>query len=265
MPDKKYFMESEDETLRLILKTDVSKVRQQAIWAGLKSGMRVADLGCGPGITTATLHEINLRNGETVGVDFSKKRIKYAIANYNTQGIKFLCRDIRDQLEDLGTFDFIWVRFVLEYYLKGSFDIVRNIYKILKPGGILCLIDLDHNCLNHFGIPANLEKTIYKISDELQIKANFDPYVGRKLYSFLYDMGFKNIKVDIRAHHNIYGKLKDRDEFNFLKKIEVAPQKINFQFEEYNNYNEFIEETRNAFRDERRFTYTPLIMCRGEK
>ena len=58
MPDKKYFMESEDETLRLILKTDVSKVRQQAIWAGLKSGMRVADLGCGPGITTATLHEI---------------------------------------------------------------------------------------------------------------------------------------------------------------------------------------------------------------
>ena len=265
MPDKKYFMENEEETLRLVLKTDVNIVKKQARWAGLKSGMRVADLGCGPGLTTATLHDLASPNGESVGVDFSEQRCQYADTNYKSHGIKFICRDIREPLKDLGQFDFIWVRFVLEYYLEDSFDIVKNINKILKPGGILCLIDLDHNCLNHYGIPNKLEKTIYKISEELQIKANFDPYVGRKLYSFLYDMGFKNIKVDIKAHHNIYGKLKEKDEFNFLKKIEIAPKKINFHFEEYSNYMEFIEQTRDAFRDERRFTYTPIIMCRGEK
>ena len=35
------------------------------------------------------------------------------------------------------------MRFVLEYYAASSFDIVKNIVEILKPGGIVCLIDLD--------------------------------------------------------------------------------------------------------------------------
>jgi ubiquinone/menaquinone biosynthesis C-methylase UbiE len=265
MPNNKYLMESEEETLRLELKTDVNIVQEQAVWAGLKSGMRVADLGCGPGLTTSALHKLVTPNGEAIGVDFSEQRCKYAESNYKVNGIEFICRDIRKPLKDLGLFDFIWVRFVLEYYLNDSFDIVKNIYKILKPGGILCLIDLDHNCLNHYGIPQKLERTIFKISDELQIKANFDPYVGRKLYSFLYDLNLKNIGVDIKAHHNIYGKLNKNDEFNFLKKIEIAPQKIKFNFEDYNNYLEFINETRDAFRNERRFTYTPIILCKGVK
>lgn len=258
-------MESKDETLRLVLKTDKNAVKEQGIWAGLKPGMRIADLGCGPGLTTSILHQLITPNGNAIGVDFSKQRYEYAVNHYKKRGLEFICRDIREPLEDFGTFDFIWVRFVLEYYLKDSFDIVKNIYKILKPGGILCLIDLDHNCLNHYGIPQKLEKTIFKISDELQTKANFDPYVGRKLYSFLYDLKFENIEVDIKAHHNIYGVLNKNDEFNFLKKIEIAPQKINFKFEEYKNYDEFINETRIAFRNERRFTYTPIILCRGVK
>lgn len=265
MSSHKYLMESKDESLRLELKTDKKAVKEQGIWAGLKPGMRIADLGCGPGLTTSILHQLITPNGSAIGVDFSKQRHEYAIKHYKKKGLEFICRDIREPLEDLGTFDLLWVRFVLEYYLKGSFEIVNNIYKILKPGGILCLIDLDHNCLNHYGIPNKLEKTIFKISDELQAKANFDPYVGRKLYSFLYDLNFKNIEVDIKAHHNIYGELKKRDEYNFLKKIEIAPQKINFNFEEYKNYEEFIDSTKNAFRNKRRFTYTPIILCRGVK
>lgn len=260
-----YLMEHEEETIRLELKTDKDIVKQQAIWAGLKEGMRIADLGCGPGLTTSILHQLVSPSGEAIGIDFSKQRCQYANEHYKANGLHFLCRDIREELEDLGQFDFIWVRFILEYYLHGSFDIVKNIYKILKPGGILCLIDLDHNCLNHFGIPQRLEKSILAISEELQNKANFDPYAGRKLYSYLYDLNFKNIKIDIKAHHNIYGQLAEKDEYNFLKKIEIAPQKINFKLKNYDNYQEFINEARMSFRNERRFTYTPIIICKGVK
>ena len=101
---------------------------------------------------------------------------------------------------------------------------------------------------------------------ELEDKANFDPYAGRKLYSYLYDLNFTDIAVDISAHHNIYGELKKSDEFNFLKKIEVAPQKINYKFAEYlMGYEEFIKETTISFRNPRRFTYTPIIMCIGKR
>jgi ubiquinone/menaquinone biosynthesis C-methylase UbiE len=262
----KYLMESDLEALRLDIKTDPSFVEKQAKWAGITNGMRVADIGCGPGITANILHKLVQPEGETVGIDFSENRLEYARKNYPQKNLHFINRDVRESLKDIGTFDFVWVRFLLEYYLDDSFEIVKNLTDIIKPGGILCLVDLDHNCLSHYGIPSRLLQTLDNIMNELQEKANFDPYAGRKLYSYLYDLHFTDIRVDISAHHNIYGELKKSDEFNFLKKIEIAPQKINYKFKEYQEgYEEFIKETAKSFRNPRRFTYTPIIMCRGKK
>ena len=259
-------MESGDEAFRLELKTDVAVVEQQAEWAGVKPGMRIADIGCGPGITTNVLHALSQPNGETVGVDLSEPRIKYAREHYNAKGIKYVISDARNPLESLGLFDLIWVRFVLEYYLLDSFEIVKNLLKIIKPGGVLCLIDLDHNCLSNYGIPERLNNTVNDIMLGLQTKANFDPYIGRKLYSFLYDLNFENIHVDIAAHHNIYGVLNKNDEYNFLKKVEIAPQKIDYEFRDYmGGYKEFIKEAEESFKNPRRFTYTPIILCKGDK
>ena len=262
----KYLMESDSESLRLELKTDPSVVKKQALLAGLKSAMTVADIGCGPGITTMALSEITQPGGRVVGIDFSEERISYANSNYSNDGIEYLCKDVREPVDELGTFDFVWVRFLLEYYQSNSFAIVKNLCNIVKPGGILCLIDLDHNCLSHYGIPKRLEETVKDIMLDLQEKANFDPYAGRKLYSYLYDLNFEDIVVDVGAHHNIYGELKKTDEFNFLKKVEVAPKKINYHFEEYEGgYEEFVHESSESFRNPRRFTYTPIILCRGRK
>jgi hypothetical protein len=86
----------------------------------------------------------------------------------------------------------------------------------------MCLIDLDYNCLNHYGLSEKLERTLFSIINTLEKKADFDPYMGRKIYSFLYDLGFQDINVDIAAHHLIFGELKEVDPFNWLKKIEVA-------------------------------------------
>lgn len=261
-----YLMESDYEALRLDLKTDVKAVERQALWAGIRPGMRVVDAGCGPGKTTNILHQLVQPGGMAIGLDISGNRIRYAQEHYSTKGIEFRLNDIRDSLEELGMFDFIWVRFVLEYYRSNSVEIVKNISKILKPGGILCLIDLDYNCLSHFGLSLRLERTVSSIMKQLEVKANFDPYVGRKLYSYLYDLGFQDIDVDVSAHHIIFGELRDVDAFNWMKKVEVAPKKIGFKFEEYEGgYDEFEKEFEEFFRNPRRFTYTPLIMCRGRK
>ena len=101
-----YLMESDEETLRLDLKTDIEYVKEQALWAGIKPGMRVADLGCGPGKTTLSLHELIQPDGQIVGVDISEERIHYAQKNYQIRRIQYLCKDICEPLEDLGLFDF---------------------------------------------------------------------------------------------------------------------------------------------------------------
>lgn len=123
-----------------------------------------------------------------------------------------------------------------------------------------------YNCLSHFGISPRLERTIFAAMKYLEKNANFDPYAGRKLYSFLYDLGYQDINIDVTAHHLIFGQLKDVDAFNWIKKFEVISKKVNFNYEEYEGgYEEFLEEFNRFFVNPRRFTYTPVICCRGRK
>ena len=261
-----YLMESDEEAFRLDIKTDPDSVRQQAQWAGIESGMSVADLGCGSGKTTKILHDLVQPGGKAIGLDFSKTRVSFAEKTYGNNGVQFHLRDIRNTLEDLGLFDFVWVRFVLEYYRTESQDIVRNIGSLLKPGGTLCLIDLDHNCLSHYGLPSRLERGMHGIMERLEHNANFDPYVGRKLYAFLYDQGFTDIDVQIAPHHLIYGNLKESVEYNFTKKVEIAGKNSGYPFPEYpDGYTGFFEEFKASFKSPRRFTYTPVICCKGRK
>ena len=259
-------MESDGEALRLDIKTDSALVEKQALWAGIKPGMRVADLGCGAGKTTFHLNRLVQPNGQTVGVDIADQRINYAKSHYADEGIEYLIGNIREPLDWLGSFDFIWVRFVLEYYLKDSFEIVKNVSQILKPGGILCLIDLDSNCLRNYGHSPRLENAMLKIMENLQSRFNFDPYVGIKLYSYLFDLDFKDIDVNVTPHNLIFGELKEKESFNWMKKVEIAAKNSGFQFDEFKGgYEEFVEEFKAYFSNLRRFTYTPLICCRGRR
>ncbi|UCF89952.1 MAG: class I SAM-dependent methyltransferase [Desulfobacterales bacterium] len=265
MPHGAYLMESEEEALRLDLKTDGQVAEKQALWAGIQPGMRVADLGCGSGKTTFHLNKLVQPGGGALGVDIAEQRVRFAQERYPHEQLEYICRDIREPLEDLGLFDFVWVRFVLEYYLASSFDIVKHISKSLKPGGIMCLIDLDCNCLRHHGLSARLENALNGIMTNLQ-RFDFDPYVGIKLYAYLYDLGYHEIDVNVTPHNLIFGELKAKDNFNWTQKVEIAARHSGYRFEEFEGgYEEFFEEFKAFFADRRRFTYTPLISCRGRK
>lgn len=261
-----FVMESEQEALRLDLKTDPQAVKEQALWAGLQPDMRVADLGCGAGITTHCLSTLISPEAEIYGVDYSEQRIQYAQKYYNKNNIKYICQDIREPLQDLGGFDFIWVRFVLEYYRSQSFAILQNILDILNHGGILCLIDLDHNCLNHYGLPSRLVRTLTGIIEQLELTRDFDPYVGRKLYTFVYDLGLGDINVKVSTHNLYYSQMPENQIFNSIKKLEVAGKNSGYGFDEYGgDYQAFFQEFNTAFFHSRRFSYTPLVSCRGLK
>jgi SAM-dependent methyltransferase len=261
-----YLMEDREEAIRLDRKTDPLAVERQARWAGVKPGMRLADLGCGSGKTSAVLHSLVQPGGEVWGLDFAPSRIAFAKSHYEQPGLFFECRDVRDPQENPGCYDFLWVRFLLEYYLSEAFEIVKHISGLLKPGGVLCLIDLDHNCLNHYGIPERLEKTLFALAETVGRKGNFDLWAGRKLYAFLCDLGFQDIVVDVSAHHLIYGPLNETDAFNWVKKVEVAPQKLQFDFQDYGgSFEAFYKDFYAYLHDPRRFIYTPVIACRGIK
>lgn len=260
-------MENSEEEKRLDIKTDPDAVKEQALWFGIEPGARVLDVGCGPGKTTSLLYELTQPGGEAVGVDIAESRIRYARSFYGKRsGIDFQVRDIRLPMKDLGQFDFIWARFVLEYYLAGAFDIIKNVSANLKPGGCMCLLDLDYNCLSHWEMPPALEAVVIKAMHYAQENYNFDLYAGRKLYAHLYDMGFEDLSLNIMPHHLICGELKYSDEFNWMKKMEIGAHKAPEIFEDYpGGSDKCLNDFKTFLRDPRRFTYSPLILCKGRK
>ncbi|NLW66523.1 MAG: methyltransferase domain-containing protein [Bacteriovoracaceae bacterium] len=262
-----YLMENPEEAVRLDVKTDVDAVRQQGVLCGIGPGARVLDGGCGSGKTTTVLHSLVQPGGQAVGVDFAQDRIEFARRNYeNGDGIEFHQMDLRGDLSSLGAFDFIWIRFVLEYYRRDAVDIITNAAKYLKPDGRICLLDLDYNCLSHYPLPERMEGILRKLVERMMEKYNFDVFVGRKLYTYLYDMGFKDIQAHMMPHHLIYGELRSSDDFNWIKKVQMASHKAGDLFEEYpGGYEGFFDDFNRFFGDPRRFTYTPLIICTGKK
>jgi SAM-dependent methyltransferase len=261
-----YLMESDEEAIRLDVKTDARVVEDHGRWAGIRPGMRVADLGCGSGKTTFHLHRLAQPGGSSLGVDIAAQRIYFARRHYQAQGLAYIVKDFCAPLGEIGPFDFIWMRFVLEYYRAQSADIVRHVAASLKPGGILCLLDLDCNCLRFHGFPPRLERAVRGIMEALEKSRNFDPYVGVKLYSILYDLGLEDIRVRVDPHNLIYGAFKESEKFNWVKKAQMAGTLSGFGFEEYpGGAAEFMEEIRLSFTDPRAFTYTPVIVCCGRK
>ncbi|PKN34487.1 MAG: methyltransferase type 11 [Deltaproteobacteria bacterium HGW-Deltaproteobacteria-19] len=262
-----YLMDNKEETVRLEVKTDPEAVREEARWCGVKPGMRVMDAGCGPGLTSSLLLEMARPGGEVVGVDYMEPRIQDAREKYGRQpGIEFLLHDLRRTLPPMEPFDLIWVRFVLEYNLQESLDIVRNLTSCLKPDGLLCLMDLDYNCLNHYPLPEPMDTALQEAMKLFQRNLNFDPYAGRKLYSYLYDLGFRDVVVCMKAHHLIYGNVRPSDLFNWTKKLEVAAVQVRGAFNAYpGGFEGFFSDFNEFFNDPRRFTYTPLILCKGRK
>ena len=266
MSDQPYFPESADELSRLVNKTDTAAVVEQARWAGLSPGMRVLDVGCGPGLTTAALAEAAAPGGLAVGIDRSPERVAHARGNHASANTDFHCRNFFDSQDDLGQFDFVWMRFIAEYFLGESEQLIRHVAKAVRPGGILCLADLDHNCMNHYGHSARLEKTFRKIAECQMTNNNFDPYAGRKLPTRLHDLGFADIRVEVRTHHLVYGELSEFNRRNWWQKIDIAARRSGWTFEDYaDGFTGFAREFTEYFENPRRFAYTPIIIARGVK
>lgn len=261
-----YLMENPEEGLRLKLKTGFEAVKRQAAWAGIAPGMRILDVGCGCGATTAALTELVGETGEVVGLDFSRDRIDQAREQYGAKQTTFVRHNILEPYHDDRMFDAIWSRFFLEYFRVEQRQVIENSLASLRPGGIACLVDLDNNSMGLYGQNDRLGQTFAEIMGLLQQDHNFDPYAGRRLYQHLFDLGFGDLACTVETHHLIYGQINEVDSYNWLRKIEIAGKNSGSSFSLYRGgFEEFRQDVLSFLQDPVRFIYTPLIAARGVK
>jgi ubiquinone/menaquinone biosynthesis C-methylase UbiE len=89
--------------------------------AGIGSGMRVLDVGCGVGEVARVVGELVGRHGEVVGVDVDEAALRYAEQRLRRAGVRFsgVVGDFR--AVDVGdAFDVVCCRMVLQYQADAT-------------------------------------------------------------------------------------------------------------------------------------------------
>lgn len=101
----------------------------------LKQGMKVLDLGCGPGLYCSQFCQYGL---EVTGIDYSKRSIEYAevYARENDLKINYLYQNYLDMdyTEEFDAIFLIYYDFEVLAEQQGEF-FLQKIYQALKPGG----------------------------------------------------------------------------------------------------------------------------------
>jgi len=107
--------------------------------AGLKPGQKVLEVGCGPGFFTIPAAKIVGKEGFIYAVDvhpLAIERVKEKIEREGVKNVKPILANAADTgLPDRST-DLVFL-FGLRYIAGGLGNVIPEIQRILKPGGVL--------------------------------------------------------------------------------------------------------------------------------
>ena len=110
--------------------------------AGISTGSRIADLGCGSGIFTSLLKKKGLN---PVGVDLSPGLIERAKKLY--PGTEFIVGDVEALPFESGSLDAVLLSGII-HHLPDPSKCMREVHRVLKPGGRF--VAFDPNRMNPF-------------------------------------------------------------------------------------------------------------------
>lgn len=200
------------------INTDVNKeierLGRQSLWGwekesrnlalfGLRDGMRVLEVGSGPGFTTAHLLK-QYPNLHITCVELDPVLARHAegyLASQNYAGrYTIVVGDLMKMEQIVDKFDFAYARFVFQH-LPDPVGALREIHSVLKPGGKVAVHDVDIG-LGEIVEPANPEaEAIENKIHASQNQRGGNARIGRHLWRLLKDEGFGNIDLEIVPVH----------------------------------------------------------------
>lgn len=114
--------------------------------AGISTGQRIIDIGCGPGFASADLANCVGSSGEVIGIERSERFIEYAKALCQSRGLKNVAFQHADVMLDelaIQNADAIWCRW-LAIFVSDPALLVHKMAAMVKPGGKLIFHEYVH-------------------------------------------------------------------------------------------------------------------------
>jgi len=161
--------------------------------AGLKPGQKVLDLGCGPGFISCELAKY-VGNGQVMGVDTNDQLLTIADNEKkirNITNLNFKKSNVYQLDLPKNEFDFVYCRLIFQHLSDPNLAL-QNIYQVLKPGGIVCIADIDDDFVVFYPEPKGFASLVQRTITNVKAEGG-DRMIGRKLYSYLTKSGYRNV------------------------------------------------------------------------
>jgi ubiquinone/menaquinone biosynthesis C-methylase UbiE len=134
---------------------------------GLKPGLVVLDLGCGPGFWTMPLAEAVGSSGTVWALDVSREMLD-TLARRNPPGqVRLVQSELPDIVLPDESIDFIWASFIFHEVTQPG-ELAMAMHRILKPGGALALLDWRPDAAGSSGPPRDQRLTTEQVGSHLE-------------------------------------------------------------------------------------------------
>jgi len=165
---------------------------------GFTPGLRLVEVGCGPGFLTGPLSDIAGAAG-ALGVDTSTELLAAAnavVAPAHPNVAFRLGSAYGSGLND-ASFDFLYSR-LLYQHLNDPLAALVEARRIVRPGGRICIMDIDDGFLALHPCPAAFRQLTSRAL-EAQRNNGGDREIGRKLPTLMQQAGLTNIRLTTAA------------------------------------------------------------------
>jgi ubiquinone/menaquinone biosynthesis C-methylase UbiE len=180
----------------------------------LQKGWSVLDVGCGTG---AISKDIALKVGETghvTGIDNTAYFIQSGKETYaDVENLELIHADLF-VYNPMKKFDLIVAARVLQW-LNNPQEAIKRLKSMLKPGGILSILDYNHEALEWQPQPPASMRQFYATFLRWRADAHMNNHIAEDLPEYFEQAGFSNI--EILEANEVYKKGED----NFLSKIGI--------------------------------------------
>lgn len=161
----------------------------------LQSGMKLLDVGCGPGTITVDLARL-VAPGDVTGVDLEPSQLELARAHAaanQVENVRFQATDVYSLPFDNDSFDGVFLHGVLEH-LTDPVRGLREVLRVLKRGGVLGARHADFGGFLLEPAPPPLDQFV-PLFERLMRHNGADPHAGRHQLRWLTEAGFSRIEM----------------------------------------------------------------------
>jgi ubiquinone/menaquinone biosynthesis C-methylase UbiE len=161
----------------------------------LHPGMRLLDVGCGPGSITLGLARL-IAPGEAVGVDLQPTQVEQAAATARIQrvpNVRFEAADVYNLPFESESFDAVYMNGVA-MHLRQPMVAFRECWRVLKAGGVIGVRDPDTS--GRFVVPSNAILDAWlALPDRVRARNGNNLTIAREHRALLTEAGFRDVEA----------------------------------------------------------------------